>query len=165
MRIETIENNRGNEQNSSQNRNNITVKAVSSGASGRSRDINDTVRAWFNNRMMILLMYIQYVRRLDTRNMLKSVFFLEEIEHHFIEGGAPYPIRNAFRYLKRYLTVYPRVTKKHCERAYEMVARIYAGMGYELRCKPSFGSFKSETRETIRRSAREIFAPALYAVA
>lgn len=104
-------------------------------------NLDEVVRAWFNNKMMILLMRMQYIRAQDALGMEKSVFFLDEIEHHFISPSAPKPIRNAFRYLRKYIAVYPCVTKAHCERAFEMVTRLYRAMGYTFNYAPSFSGF------------------------
>ena len=106
--------------------------------SNKDYAFDDVVRAWFNNKMAILLMRMQYVKACDSETMRKTAFFLEEIEHHFISTKAPRSTRNAFRYLKRYLSVYPYVTKKHCERAFQMIVRIYQAIGYKFNFTPSF---------------------------
>ena len=115
-------------------------------------DLDEVVRAWFNNKMMILLMRMQYIKAPDSLGMMKSVFFLDEIEHHFISTKASKSIRNAFRYLRRYISVYPYVTKTHCERACEMIARVYQAMGYKFNYAPSFNGFHDEIGKTGRRS-------------
>lgn len=123
----------------------------------------ETVHAWFNNKMTVLLMHMQYVKHRNPMAMMKTVFFLEEIEHHFIKSKAPRAVRNAFRYLKRYCSVYPNVTKRQCERAFEMIGRVYRAMGYKFNYTPSFTGFRVETREAVRRSVKEIFTPELCA--
>jgi hypothetical protein len=120
---------------------------------------DDVVRAWVNNKMAILLMRMQYVKTCDPEAMRKTAFFLEEIEHHFISTDAPKLTRNAFRYLKRYLSVYPYVTKKHCERAFQMIVRIYQAIGYKFNYVPSFTGFWDKTKKTVRHTAKEIFKP------
>ncbi len=67
-------------------------------------------RAWFNNRMTVLLILIHHIRQRDPRMILKIDFFLTDIEHHFVDSHAGEPYRYAFSYLHRYLKVYPAVT-------------------------------------------------------
>ncbi|HOW87082.1 MAG TPA: hypothetical protein PKV84_00310 [Candidatus Omnitrophota bacterium] len=115
--------------------------------------LDNVVRAWFNNKMMLLLMKMQYIQPRDSFGMMKSAFFLDEIEHHFIATTAPKSTRNAFRYLKRYMTVYPYVSKTHCERAFEMITRVYQGMGYQFNYVPSFTGYRGEITKLGRRNA------------
>jgi len=80
---------------------------------------------WFNNRMMVILMLIQDIRPRESRSMLRAEFFLEEIERHFISPSADRTARNAFRWMRRYLKIYPAVTKEHSKRALDKVSQIY----------------------------------------
>jgi hypothetical protein len=88
--------------------------------------------AWFNNRMTVVLIAVQSVRLRDSQSMMRIRFFLDDLEHHFVDGHAAKTVWDAFRYLKRYFEVYPKVTLKQCKRALEMVGRIYAILGMNL---------------------------------
>lgn len=87
-------------------------------------------RAWFNNRMTVLLILIHHIQQRDPRMILKIDFFLTDIEHHFVDSHAGKPYRYAFSYLHRYLKVYPAVTYKGSHKAVEMVRRIYEALGF-----------------------------------
>ncbi len=90
------------------------------------------MKAWFDNRMCLILMLIEIPRFKDLRTMLKNEMFLEDIERHFIESGAAAYFRNAFRYLRCYFGAYPCVKRRQSEKAIEMIGRIYHAMGYEF---------------------------------
>lgn len=62
-------------------------------------DIESIFRAWFNNRMTVILMLMQHSRLRDSRTMMKIEFFLNDIEHHFVDSHAPKHLWDAFRYL------------------------------------------------------------------
>jgi len=86
---------------------------------------------WFNNHMMILLMAIQLAEK-TAEGMKGNVgFFLEDLEHHYMDSRSGKEVWDAFRWLRAYLRVYPGFTKDHSRRALEMVGRIYDAIGRE----------------------------------
>lgn len=89
--------------------------------------------SWFNNHMAMVSMLIQYVRPRPAECLLRMGFFLHDIEHHYLESGRSKAVSDAFRYLRRYFRVYPKVEAGHSRRAHEMIARIYAALGLEKR--------------------------------
>lgn len=95
-------------------------------------DIETLFEAWFNNRMTVILMAIQCPRSKNPESAAKTRFFLEDIEHHYVDPHAPKAVRNAFRYLRRYFAVYPNACREHSEEATEMVERIYEALGLRL---------------------------------
>src|SRR3989338_1049914 len=93
--------------------------------------------AYVHNRMSILLMWIQNTsktgRNISARKQ-QMMFFLHDLEHHFIDPYVDQKVRDAFRWLRIYIKVYPLASKKdRTQRAYEMVARIYEGLGIAFR--------------------------------
>jgi len=91
-------------------------------------------KGWFNNRMMVILMLMQDIRRRESRSMLRAEFFLEDVEHHFVKPSSGREIRNAFRWMRRYLKQYPQVTREHSRKALDQVSRIYDAVADE--CGP-----------------------------
>lgn len=87
--------------------------------------------AYVNNRMNILLMWIQCIKHRDlsaTKQHLR--FFLQDMEHHFVDPYAGKKTRNAFRWIHAYVRIYPNISKKdRTQKAYEMIGRIYDSLG------------------------------------
>ena len=118
--------------------------------SERSRDYNGLFRGWFNNHMTIVLMALQSPRLRTSETAFRIRFFLEDIEHHFVDSHAPKSTRDSFRYLKRYFRIYPGVTENHCRRAIEMVGGIYQVLGLEFGFQPEMDElpfFKKQQAE------------------
>ena len=90
-------------------------------------------QGWFNNRMILLTMAIERPKAKTAEALLRMNFFLEDIEHHYIDSHAPKPVWDAFRYLRRFFKIYPRVEQKQSGRALEMIGRIYEAVGLEFR--------------------------------
>ncbi len=89
--------------------------------------------AYFNNRMYILLMWIQRPREKSERSKLHVELFLHDMEHHFVDPYVDQKARHAFRWLKAFVRIYPNVEKKNrFVTAHQMVARIYRAVGIEL---------------------------------
>ena len=65
--------------------------------------------------------------------MLRIEFFLDDLEHHYIDSHAEKPVRDAFRYLRRFLKIYPQVKPEHACRAFQMVGRIYGALGLNFK--------------------------------
>lgn len=86
-------------------------------------------RAYVNNRLSVLTMWTQCtaVRNLTVRKQyLES--FLHDMEHHFVDPHASRKIRNAYRWIRQYLKVYPAPTaskKDRKRKVLEMIERIY----------------------------------------
>lgn len=108
------------------------------GRGNEEKRFKEFFSGWFNNRMAIILMAIQHLKRKDAQAILRIEFFLEDVEHHFTDSHAPKWVRNAFRYLKSYFKVYPEVTLWQSYRAVEMIARIYESLGLKLQGQRGF---------------------------
>lgn len=118
-----------------------------------SRDYSGLFRGWFNNRMTVVLMVLQNPSFRPPQTMQRIEFFLEEVEHHFVDAYAPKSIRNAFRYLKRYFRIYPNVTESHCRCAIQMVGRIYQALGMKFGFQPEIDDlpyFRKQKMETCK---------------
>ncbi len=87
--------------------------------------------AWVNNKVMALMLAIQSNKTRDSRSILKHEFFLEEIEHHFVDCHANSKVWRAFSYLKRYLRTYPQGTANHQKTALRMLRLIYEELGFQ----------------------------------
>lgn len=86
-------------------------------------------QAWVNNKVQALSLTIQVNRVHHGHGFLKHEFFLEEIEHHFIDSHARYKVWRAFRYLKQYLKTYPHGKANHQKTALAMLGFIYDRLG------------------------------------
>ena len=89
-------------------------------------------RSWFNNRMFVVLMMIQRVRRKDAKVIAGAVQFLHDLEHHYFSSNQSKNLRNALEYLRLYFSVYPEVKEKNSRKAFIMIQRIYDELGMEL---------------------------------
>lgn len=89
--------------------------------------------AYFNNRMMILLMMIEHPE--TSRKAIsieRAKFFLEDLYHHFLPPKCESKYRRAFEWLFRFLEIFPQVTPERIYRAIQMVGLIYEAFGLEL---------------------------------
>lgn len=87
-------------------------------------------KAWVNNKIMALIWVIERNAHRDLTAILKHVFFLEEIEHHFMDCHADYRVWRAFRYLKAYLRTYPHKKLIRQHTAFAMLRIIYEKLGF-----------------------------------
>lgn len=132
--------------------------------------LNVAVRfhGWFNNRMCLLLMMIENVKPRDLRSIFKLEFFLDDIEHHFVPTHSPRYVWGAFRYLKRFLRLYPRIKTRHLVVALKMTARIYEAVGMPV---PAFENKKTlsiltgkPTQQDIHRVVREVMKSSAFCI-
>lgn len=105
------------------------------------------VRAWFGNRIWVILRTIESPKFMRTMEDIK--FFMKTLGEFFIETKTSRYYRNAFRYLRRYFRVYPLVRKRESERAIEMIGRIYQGLGYEFKYQAHVKPGVLEVRESV----------------
>lgn len=99
-------------------------------------DREEQFSAYVHNRMYVLVMWIQH--RTERKNLAEAKehlhYFLHDMEHHFVDCYAGKRTRDAFRWIRKYIKVYPGVFKKdRTQKAYEMVARIYEALGMEFK--------------------------------
>jgi hypothetical protein len=110
--------------------------ADESGASPLEVDRDGQFRAFVNNRMYILILWVQ--RPVKRREHLE--FFLHDMAHHFVDPYVGKEIRAAYRWIRAYVKAYPNVSKKdRTQRAFEMIARIYESLGMEYPLKRELG--------------------------
>lgn len=88
-------------------------------------------RAWVNNRVSALLLTIQRSEMKDMELSLKHEFFLEEIEHHFVDSHAGVRVWRAFNYLRRYLKCDSDAKASHRIGALRMLGLIYERLGFD----------------------------------
>ena len=95
--------------------------------------LEELFTAYFNNRMMVLLLLIEHpgISR-DVLSVRRQRFFLEDLYHHFLPSGCPSRYRKAFEWLFRFLDIYPDVTPRRIYEAIRMVGLIYEAFGLEL---------------------------------
>lgn len=96
-------------------------------------ELEEVFIAYFNNRMMVLLMLIEHpeISR-DVLSVQRQRFFLEDLYHHFLPSHCPSKYRKAFEWLFRFLTIYPHVSPRRIYQAIGMVGLIYEAFGLEL---------------------------------
>lgn len=118
------------------------------------------VRAWYNNRMWVVLRAIESPKFRETERMMEIEFFLEALENYFIGKTASRHFKNAFRYLKCYFIIYPFVRPRQSEKAVEMIGRIYQAMNYEFsyeaHIKPGPVNVERSKRKHVKTSVREL---------
>ncbi len=90
-------------------------------------------RAWVNNKVAGLIWTIQRGGEGDERGFLRHLFFLDEIEHHFIDSHARRAVWRALDYLRRYFNAEAGSKDRHRGKALEMVSLIYEELGLEVR--------------------------------
>ena len=90
-------------------------------------------RAYFNNRMMILLMMIEHpeISR-DVLSVERQRFFLLDLYHHFLPPHRASKYRHAFQWLFRFLKIYPDIAPRQIYQAIQMVSLVYEVFGIEL---------------------------------
>lgn len=108
------------------------LRLVSNAVASNHQEAGADVRAWFGNRIWVILRTIETPYFKERRQMMEINFFFEILKDYFVETKTSVYFRNAFRYLQRYFRVYPLVKKHQSEKAIEMVARIYQGLSYEF---------------------------------
>lgn len=89
--------------------------------------------AYVNNRMNILIMWIQHRSKLVSGDIKQHLqYFLHDMEHHFVDPHVDKNLRDAFRWLRIYIKTYPACTElkqDRKQRAFEMAARVYEAVG------------------------------------
>jgi len=90
-------------------------------------------KAWVNNRVAALLLAIERTKAGNDESLIRHEFFLDEIEHHFVDGNAGGRVGRAFQYLRRYLKDYPLMKAGHRKGALKMLGIIYGQLGFDGR--------------------------------
>ena len=90
-------------------------------------------RAWVNNKVLALYLTIDRNRPREIHCLQKHEFFLEEIEHHFMDSHAGYKVWRAFNYLKRFLKRDLDTKASHRKGALRMLGLIYERLGFDGR--------------------------------
>ena len=104
-------------------------------------------KGWLNNRMAILIMLVECRKLRDPKRVLRINFFLEDLRHHYMPSNIEDSVQEAFDYLREFFNDYPAVTDQQCQKALEMVNRVYNALGYESKVKVSKKA-KNETAKT-----------------
>ncbi len=95
--------------------------------------VDKKYQAWVNNKIQVLTLTIQRNQARDIRILLKHEFFLEEIEHHFMDCHAGHRVWRGFLHLKRYLRNCPHAKTTHRRGALKMLGLIYGELGFDER--------------------------------
>lgn len=96
-------------------------------------ELYNLFKAYFNNRMTVLLMMIEHpeISR-DVLSVERQKFFLKDLYHHLLPSPCPVKYRRAFQWLFRFLDAFPKVSPWRIYLAIEMVGIIYDAFGLEL---------------------------------
>ena len=89
------------------------------------------LEGWFANKMTIAILWIQSGRRIPEDSLRRIFYFLEELEHHFI-NRAEKDYLGLIQWLKEYFRKHPEVSAKERFRAIKMYARIFRAFGLEF---------------------------------
>ncbi|OGX03763.1 MAG: hypothetical protein A3G87_08510 [Omnitrophica bacterium RIFCSPLOWO2_12_FULL_50_11] len=88
------------------------------------------LQAWFANKMTIPILWIQSGKRIPEGSLNRIFYFLEELEHHFLDRvGGDYS--SLVEWLKEYFKRHPEVSPKERFRALKMYARIFRAFGLQ----------------------------------
>lgn len=107
------------------------AKTISQPLAGGKLD--ELFRAYFNNRMMVLLMMIENPE--ISRQVLsveRQKFFLNDLYHHFLPSYCPSKYRRAFEWLFRFLDIFPDITPRRIYQAIQKVELVYEVFGLKL---------------------------------
>ncbi len=98
-----------------------------------SRDFETLFQAYFNNKMMVLLMMIEHpmIAR-DAISIERQKLFLHDLYHHFLPSHMPSRYHHAFRWLELFFEKFPDIGPAKIHRATQMVALIYEAFGMRL---------------------------------
>ena len=122
------------------------------------KDLSSLFRAYFQNKMMILLLMIEHpVISRSALAVEKQKMFLHDLYHHFLPLGTPPKYHRVFRWLNLFLDRYPDVSPRRTYRAIEMVGLVYEAFGMKLHERmeavrierESLGLKKSEERNHV----------------
>lgn len=111
----------------------MIIKTIAARKPEKMENLENLFWAYFNNKMMILLMMIE--NPLLTKSILsveKQKIFLHDLYHHFLPTKTGRKYHRAFKWLRLFLERYPDVPSRSAQRAVRMIAVIYEGFGLKL---------------------------------
>lgn len=111
----------------------MIIKTIATRKPEKMENLEHLFWAYFNNKMMILLMMIE--NPLLTKSVLsveKQKLFLHDLYHHFLPSKTERKYHRAFKWLRLFLERYPDVPFRLTQRAIRMIAIIYEGFGLKL---------------------------------
>lgn len=93
-------------------------------------------RAYFNNKMTILIFLCYAVRHVPAAEHMNSVYgFLDDLYHHMLEGDVQKQYRRKFIWLKGFLRKLPNVRPSQRVKAIQLIKSLYDVFGIELKQK------------------------------
>lgn len=96
--------------------------------------LENLFKAYFNNKMMILLMIIENPSFAKCQYAIeKQKYFLDDIYRHFFDGALCRHYHWAFRWLFAFLDIYPNWSPDKRVRAVEMISHIYTSLGFDFK--------------------------------
>jgi len=111
----------------------MIIKTISGKRPERMENLEPLFWAYFNNKMMILLMMIENpILTKSALSVEKQKIFLHDLYHHFLPSKMERKYHRAFQWLHLFLDRYPDVTSRLIQRAIRMIAIIYEGFGLKL---------------------------------
>jgi len=125
----------------------MIIKTIATRRPEKMENLEPLFWAYFNNKMMILLMMIQNpMLTKSIRSVERQKMFLHDIYHHFLPARVERKYHRAFKWLRLFLERYPDVTASRNQRAVRMVKMIYEGFGlkFEDRFRLEDSSFHEE---------------------
>ena len=125
----------------------MIVKTISNCRPEKMENLEPLFWAYFNNKMMILLMMIENpLLTKSIRSVERQKMFLHDIYHHFLPSHVERKYHRAFKWLRLFLERYPDVTAGMNLRAIRMVKIIYEGFGlkFEKRINTENPNFHEE---------------------
>jgi hypothetical protein len=105
-------------------------------SSGLASDgtISQLFRAYFNNKMTLLIFLIQAkTLKLNSQTVEEISRFLDDIFHHMLIGEAQRQYQEAFEFLKSFFRALPDVSQEQRDLAKEFIRDLYQAVGIDLK--------------------------------
>jgi hypothetical protein len=96
--------------------------------------ISQLFRAYFNNKMTLLIFLIQAkTLKLNSQTVEEITRFLDDIFHHMLTDEAQRQYQETFESLKSFFRVLPDVSQEQRDLAKELIRDIYQAVGIDLK--------------------------------
>jgi hypothetical protein len=96
--------------------------------------ISQLFRAYFNNKMTLLIFLIQAkTLKLNSQTVEEITRFLDDIFHHMLTGEAQRQYQETFESLKSFFRILPDVSQEQRDLARELIRNIYQAVGIDLK--------------------------------
>lgn len=110
------------------------------------------LQAWVANKITIAVLWMQSGKRIPEDTLRRIFYFLEELEHHFLELSSESCVWEVIQRFKLYLNSYPYVTQTESTKAHRMTEVICRAFGLNFRA--NFKKFARPGRTVLENRTR-----------